>query len=93
MWDKADRRRDDARLDRGEGVLSAGHLTPASTVQDAEADEILAMPASSIWPPLCALALFGIFVMLLMAHYWIAVGFLAAVGLTILGWHSHGGQQ
>jgi cytochrome c oxidase subunit 1/cytochrome c oxidase subunit I+III len=88
MWDDADRDRDTERLDRGEGVLSEGHLTPATSVQDALADEVLAMPASSIWPPLCALALFGIFIMLLIAHYWIAVAFGLVEGLTILGWHA-----
>ena len=89
MWDKEDRQRDNQRLERGEGVLELGHETPATTVQDAVADEILSMPAHSAWPPVTALALTGIFAMLVMGHYWIAVGFLAAGGLTLLGWHRH----
>ncbi|MFZ1162849.1 cytochrome c oxidase subunit I [Mycobacterium sp.] len=89
MWDKEDRQRDNQRLERGEGVLELGHETPATTVQDAVADEILSMPAHSAWPPVTALALTGIFLMLVMGHYWIAVGFLAAGGLTLLGWHRH----
>jgi cytochrome c oxidase subunit I+III len=89
MWDKEDRERDNQRLERGEGVLELGHETPATTVQDAVADEILSMPPHSAWPPVTALALTGIFAMLVMGHYWIAVGFLAVGGLTLLGWHRH----
>ncbi len=88
MWDKDDRERDNRRLDRGEGVLELGHETPATTVQDAELDEILSMPSHSPWPVVSALTLAGIFAMLLMAHYWIAVGFLVLGGLSLIGWHS-----
>jgi cytochrome c oxidase subunit I+III len=87
MWDKEDRERDNRRLDRGVGLLALGHETPASTVQDAEWDEILSMPPYSIWPLLTALMLAGVFAALLMAHYWIALGFLAVDGLTLIGWH------
>lgn len=87
MWDEEDRKRDRDRLERGEGLLDAGHLTPASTVQDAVEDEILSMPPYSVWPPVTALTLAGIFAMLLMGHYWIAVGFLAAGALAVFGWH------
>ncbi len=87
MWDEADRKRDNARLDRGEGLLELGHETPTSTVQDAGLDEILSMPSHSVWPPVAALMLAGIFAMLLMAHYFIALGFLAAGGLSLLAWH------
>ena len=89
MWDKEDRERDNRRLARGEGLLNLGHQTPATTAQDAELDEILTMPSHSPWPPLTALALTGIFAMLVMEHYWIAVGFLVAGGLTLLGWHQN----
>ena len=37
-----------------------------------------------------ALMLSGIFAMLLMRHYWIAVGFAVAGGLALLGWHRKG---
>jgi hypothetical protein len=50
------------------------------------------MPPHSAWPPVLALTLAGVFAMLLMAHYWIAVGFLAAGGLALLGWHSKAGH-
>jgi cytochrome c oxidase subunit 1/cytochrome c oxidase subunit I+III len=90
MWDDDDRERDNRRLDRGEGLLELGHETPATTVQDADWDEILSMPSHSIWPPVSALTLAGIFAMLLMAHYWIAVGFLAAGALSLIGWHYKG---
>ncbi len=90
MWDEKDREADNRRLDRGEGLLEVGHETPASTVQDAVLDEILTMPSHSIWPPVSALTLAGVFAMLLMAHYWIAVGFLVAGGLSLIGWHLRG---
>ena len=79
MWDKKDRDADSGRLDRGEGVLERGHETPATTVQDAEWDEILSMPPHSPWPPVVALLLTGMFAMLLLAHFTIAAGFLVAV--------------
>lgn len=88
MWDKDDRELDNRRLERGD-VLSQGHLTLATTVQDAAADEIISMPSHSIWPPLTALMLLGMFSMLVMAHFWIAAGFLVATGLTLLGWHAN----
>jgi hypothetical protein len=87
MWDKEDRELDKRRLERGEGVLASGHETPSTTMEDAEVDEILSMPSHSIWPPVCALMLTGIFAMLLLHHYWIAVGFGVAGGLALLSWH------
>ncbi|HWF54352.1 MAG TPA: cytochrome c oxidase subunit I [Solirubrobacteraceae bacterium] len=87
MWDKDDRERDKQRLARGEGLLERGHETPATTAQDAELDEILSMPSNSLWPPITGLSLFFIFLMLLMAHYWIAFGLAVLGGLTIIGWH------
>jgi cytochrome c oxidase subunit 1/cytochrome c oxidase subunit I+III len=87
MWDKEDRERDSGRLARGEGLLDFGHETPGTSVQDAEPDEILSMPPHSIWPPVSALMLAGIFAMLLLHHYFIAAGFAAAGALTLMGWH------
>ncbi|HET6865474.1 MAG TPA: cbb3-type cytochrome c oxidase subunit I [Solirubrobacteraceae bacterium] len=86
-WDTEDREYDNQRLDRGEGLLELGHETPATTAEDAILDEILTMPSHSIWPPVSALTLAGVFAMLLLQHYWIALGFLAAGGLTLIGWH------
>jgi cytochrome c oxidase subunit 1/cytochrome c oxidase subunit I+III len=88
MWDKDDRELDNQRLDRGEGLLELGHETPATTAQDAITDEILTMPSHSIWPPVSAVTLAGVFAMLLLQHYWIALGFLVLGGMTLIGWHS-----
>jgi cytochrome c oxidase subunit 1/cytochrome c oxidase subunit I+III len=87
MWDKEDRELDSRRLERGEGVLSLGHETVATSVQDAEWDEVLSMPPHSVWPFLFGLCLPGVFAMLVLSHYWIALGFLVAGGLVGLGWH------
>ncbi len=92
MWDTKDRELDNQRLERGEGVLALGHRTPGSTVQDAELDELLKMPPHSIWPPLTALALAGVFAMLLLQHFFIAAGFAAVIVLTLIGWHRHGSE-
>jgi cytochrome c oxidase subunit 1/cytochrome c oxidase subunit I+III len=87
MWDKKDREADNRRLDRGEGLLEIGHETPATTAEDAVLDEILSMPSHSIWPPVSALTLAGVFAMLLLHHYFIALGFLVLGGMTLIGWH------
>jgi hypothetical protein len=92
MWDKSDRELDNQRLERGEGIFALGHRTPGSTVQDAEFDELLKMPSHSIWPPVTAMALAGVFAMLLLGHLFIAAGFAAAIALTLVGWHHHGSE-
>jgi hypothetical protein len=90
MWDKDDRELDNRRLERGEGMLASGHETPATTAQDAIWDEILKMPSHSIWPPISALMLAGIFTMLVLQHFFIALGFGVAGALALLGWHHKG---
>jgi cytochrome c oxidase subunit I+III len=90
LWDDKDREHDNERLRRGDGLLPAGHQTPATTVQDADTDEVLSMPSSSPWPPLVGLALTGVFAMLVLNHYWIVVFFLVLLLLTVMGWHQHG---
>jgi hypothetical protein len=45
------------------------------------------MPPHSVWPFLFGLCMPGVFAMLLLSHYWVALGFLAAGGLVGLGWH------
>jgi cytochrome c oxidase subunit 1/cytochrome c oxidase subunit I+III len=87
MWDEADRERDNQRLARGEGLLELGHESPATTAEDAILDEILSFPSHSIWPPVSALTLTGVFAMLVLGHYLIALGFLALGALTLIGWH------
>src|SRR4051794_375962 len=57
MWDAKDREEDTRKLDRGKLVLEEGHETPASTVLDAEWDEILDMPGETWAPITLALAL------------------------------------
>jgi hypothetical protein len=87
MWDEKDREEDGKRLDRGELVLEEGHETPATTVLDAEWDEILEMPSESWAPITLALALAATFTMLLLQHYVTAAAF-AGIALLVLGsWH------
>src|SRR4051794_12923336 len=57
MWDPEDREEDARKLERGEMVLDEGHETPATSVLDAEWDEILDMPSDSPWPILLAAAI------------------------------------
>jgi cytochrome c oxidase subunit I+III len=93
MWDKDDREKDNARLSRGEMTLERGHETPASTVMDAVLDEVLEMPPHSIWPPLVALALSGVFAFLLIGHTLVAVAFAGLLVLTIFGWNNKEPQE
>jgi cytochrome c oxidase subunit 1/cytochrome c oxidase subunit I+III len=90
MWDEDDRELDNRRLERGEGVLERGHETPATSAEDAIWDEILTMPSHSIWPPVTALTMAGVFAMLLLRHYFIALGFAAVGALVLIGWHHKG---
>ena len=87
MWDREDREHDVARLERGEGVLARGHETPASTVQDAELDEVLAMPPHSLLPLLLGIVLALMFIMLLVHHYLIALGIVGVGALGLAAWH------
>jgi cytochrome c oxidase subunit I+III len=87
MWDGRDREDDARKLERGEMVLDAGHETPATTVVDAELDEILDMPSDSPWPPLLALALGLVFVFLLTGHWVTAVVFAGAAAAVLAAWH------
>jgi cytochrome c oxidase subunit I+III len=90
MWDTDDRELDNRRLERGEGMLELGHESPATTAQDAIMDEVLKFPSHSIWPPVSALMLTGVFVMLILSHFWIALGFAVVGGLSLIGWHHKG---
>jgi cytochrome c oxidase subunit I+III len=89
MWDERDREHDCRRLERGQGVLAGGHHTPASTAQDAELDEVLAMPPHSMWPPLVGVVLFVGFVMLLLEHFVIAAGVGGLLVFLLICWHAH----
>jgi cytochrome c oxidase subunit 1/cytochrome c oxidase subunit I+III len=86
-WDHEDREEDARRLAAGELVLERGHETPATTVLDAESEQILEMPSSSPWPPLLALALALVFTMLLLGHWTTAIVFGGLALAMLAGWH------
>jgi cytochrome c oxidase subunit I len=92
-WDAADREDDRRRLARAELVLAEGHEALATTVLDADADQILEMPPESPWPLMLAVALALGFTMLLISHFFAAA---IAGGLTLAalaGWHSQTPQE
>jgi cytochrome c oxidase subunit I+III len=87
MWDERDREEDVRRVERGELVLANGHQTPASTVVDAQLDEVLDMPSDSPWPITLAGTLALVFVFLLTGHWTTAVVFAGATALVLGAWH------
>src|SRR3954447_24516276 len=87
MWDKEDRKEDVDRLARGELTLQGGHNTGATTVADAEWDEVLDMPSDSWAPILLAAAVAGIFAMLLTGHLLAAAVFGVLAAAALAGWH------
>jgi cytochrome c oxidase subunit I+III len=87
MWDGEDRDEDVRKLGRGEMVLEEGHETPASTVLDANFDEILDMPSDSPWPVIAALMLTGTFAMILTGHLVAMCVFLGLFALSVGAWH------
>jgi len=88
MWDDHDRAEDERRLARGELVFDAGHEQPTSTTLDAELDEVLEMPSESPWPLVLAMAIAGVFVLLLTGHWTTAVVF-GGIALAVLAvWHA-----
>jgi cytochrome c oxidase subunit 1/cytochrome c oxidase subunit I+III len=87
MWDREDRERDAERLARGDKTLEHGHETPASTVVDAEWDEILEMPSKSPWPPLVGLALAGVFSFILVEQWLAAAIFVLLAFLVVAAWN------
>ncbi|HET9163444.1 MAG TPA: cytochrome c oxidase subunit I [Solirubrobacterales bacterium] len=87
MWDEEDREEDARNLERGRKTLEGGHETPASTAVDAEWDEILEMPSNSAWPPLVALAMTGVFAMVLLQQWVGAAIFVAILLATVGGFH------
>ena len=88
MWDRDDREADIRDLGGGgERVLDEGHETPASSVLDADLDEILEMPSKS-WSPLAlAVTLAAGFAMLLTEHYVVAAAAYGVALLVLAGWH------
>jgi hypothetical protein len=74
-------------------VLERGHETPASTLLDAELDEVLEMPSDSPWPISLAAAATALFAMLLLGHYVTAGIFLGVAMLVLLAWHGTEPQE
>jgi cytochrome c oxidase subunit I+III len=93
MWDKKDREADVRSLAAGERTLQGGHSTAATTVVDAEWDEVLDMPSDSWAPLLLAVAAAGIFAMLLTGHLFAAAVFGAAAAAVLAGWHLREPQE
>jgi cytochrome c oxidase subunit 1/cytochrome c oxidase subunit I+III len=93
MWDKDDRERDLRQLERGDMTLQQGHETQATTVVDAEWDEVLDMPSDSPWPLALAAAVLGIFAMLLGGHLFAAGVFALLAVVAVVKWHSVEPQQ
>jgi cytochrome c oxidase subunit I+III len=93
MWDPEDREEDVRKLQRGEMVLDEGHETPASTVLDANFDEVLDMPSDSPWPILVALMMSGVFAMLLSGHLVAMCVFLGLMVLVVAAWHGGEPQE
>jgi cytochrome c oxidase subunit 1/cytochrome c oxidase subunit I+III len=87
MWDEQDRIEDMHRLERGEMVLDDGHETPATSVLDANWDEVLDMPSDSPWPIVTALMMSGVFAMLLTGHLVAMCVFLGLFALAVAAWH------
>jgi cytochrome c oxidase subunit I+III len=88
MWDTEDRAEDAGKLARGEALLDRGHETPATTVLDADLDEVLNMPANSPWPIVLAAALSGAFAMLIGGHLTGMTVFLDLVAAALVAWHA-----
>jgi cytochrome c oxidase subunit I+III len=68
-------------------VLAEGHQTPASTVVDAELDEVLDMPSDSPWPVALAGALALVFAFLLTGHWTTALVFGGVGAAVVAVWH------
>jgi cytochrome c oxidase subunit I+III len=92
-WDPVDREFDRRNLADGVLVLERGHEQPAVTPVDARFDEIVKMPHESPWPPVLALALSLVFLMLVIGRYGVAgiMGIFCLVALA--GWHSQEPQE
>jgi cytochrome c oxidase subunit I+III len=92
-WDPIDRELDRQNLSEGVLVLERGHEQPAVTPVDARFDEIVRMPHESPWPPVLALALSLVFLMLVIGRYG-AAGIMGIFCLLALaGWHSTEPQE
>src|SRR5205085_1550681 len=92
-WDEADREEDRRKLAAGLLTLEHGHEQTATTPVDGFFSEIVRMPHDSPWPPILAVTVSAVFVMLVLHQYAIAAG-MAALCLLVLGaWHSTEPQE
>jgi cytochrome c oxidase subunit 1/cytochrome c oxidase subunit I+III len=73
--------------DGGGPMLDAGHETPATTVLDADFDEVLEMPPETAWPLVLALSLAAVFALTLTAHYLSAAIFVGVALAVVACWH------
>jgi cytochrome c oxidase subunit I+III len=92
-WDPVDREFDRRNLADGVLVLERGHEQPAVTPVDARFDEVVQMPHESPWPPILALALSLVFLMLVIGRYGIAGIMGIFCLLALVGWHSTEPQE
>jgi heme/copper-type cytochrome/quinol oxidase subunit 1 len=92
-WDPVDREFDRRNLADGVLVLERGHEQPAVTPVDARFDEIVQMPHESPWPPILALALSLVFLMLVIGRYGAAAIMGIFCVLALAGWHSTEPQE
>jgi len=92
-WDPVDREFDRRNLADGVLVLERGHEQPAVTPVDARFDEIVQMPHESPWPPILALALSLVFLMLVIGRYGVAGIMGIFCLLALAGWHSTEPQE
>ena len=88
-WDEPDREEDLRRLDRDELVLTRGHETPLSTVNDAALSSIQEMPSESPWPITVAFATSIAFALVLTTHYVVAAAFLGLALLGVAAWNAN----
>jgi cytochrome c oxidase subunit I+III len=92
-WDPVDREFDRRNLADGVLVLERGHEQPAVTPVDARFDEVVQMPHESPWPPILALALSLVFLMLVIGRYGVAGIMGIFCLLALAGWHSTEPQE
>ena len=92
-WDPVDRELDRRNLADGVLVLERGHEQPAVTPVDARFDEVVQMPHESPWPPILALALSLVFLMLVIGRYGVAGIMGIFCLLALAGWHSTEPQE
>src|SRR5262249_43385641 len=69
------------------GPLEHGHLQIESSFVDAELQEIVEMPHSSPWPIVLAVWVSGMFAVLAVAEWDVALVFAVLALLTLVAWH------